>query len=1008
MKQTTLLSTFFFLILNNISLSQNLVLDIEKSNGSGNPRNLTFVNNKLFFVANENNDAHLFSLNLTDRTILNLSKSSFFYEPNFDYNSQFSSLNNILVFNGDSFASGNELWISDGTINGTKLLKDLNPGNADSWPSGFTEINGKILFWAENSTYGRELWSSDGTNHGTEIVKDIIPGSFGISSHTPNHSITTSNGLYYFTFYTTSFGEELWVSDGTNSGTFLIKDIYIGSNSSSISNLYEFQGKVCFNANNGIDGEELWVTDGTAIGTYQIKNINPFGGSSPRNFQSLGDKLLFGAYEPNTGFELYVTDGTTGGTNLIKDITPGSSSYLGSLTKFNDIVLFQAGDGVNGVELWKSDGTNSGTNMIKDINTNSSGIDNLSFPRILEKWRITATSNKAYFTASDGTNGFELWVTDGTENNTQLVQDFNPGSLSSKTAFEIASSNEFVFVNIFENGEGETWSIKDSNPIPQKVNSIGLNSMLKSIYPMGVQNNYFYLVAYHENSGFELYKYDGASISQITDFQTNNFSFQSKPLTFINNRVVFSYGSELYGNELWSIDNSNLNTSLIVDFNKFPNIEMDYSRTFYPPNYTTNFYSNSTSLFRSSTFQNHLYLTNFSQSIYRTDGLNFEKWLDYGINARVSLTQSTENGLFWFEDRDCKFYHFDGTDTNVILDKGPFCSGQDPFVLGENDQYTFFSNCNNSEGCELWRTDGTAIGTHLVKDINPGSSSTRFIGDIPKINNKFIFQATTSQNGLELWTSDGTEIGTQMLFDINPGSSSSYISQFVKLNSNKLLFVTENLTLGRELWITDGTTNGTKNVAEILPGNGYSNIFNLTVLGSFCYFSGYNGSSYNLYKTDGLTIEIIKPNFNVNEMIVFDNKLIFRALMPNSTTDRELWISDGTVEGTKILANINKYGSSSPSNFFIADNNLFFYADDGIHGSEMYFISKCYKGLTNIKEIDGSFQFKSSSFIEGSSQNIISENSNIEYSAQKFVELKNGFETKNGAVFKVNIKGCLD
>ena len=101
---------------------------------------------------------------------------------------------------------------------------------------------------------------------------------------------------------------------------------------------------------------------------------------------------------------------------MVKDIQHGSGgSYLDDLTAFGNTLYFAAYDGTNGDELWKSDGTASGTVMIKDIHSGSSS----SYPTYL-----TAVGNTLYFRADDGTNGAELWKSDGTASGTVMVKEY--------------------------------------------------------------------------------------------------------------------------------------------------------------------------------------------------------------------------------------------------------------------------------------------------------------------------------------------------------------------------------------------------------------------------------------------------------------------------------------------------------------------------------------------------------------------------------------------------------
>ena len=89
---------------------------------------------------------------------------------------------------------------------------------------------------------------------------------------------------------------------------------------------------------------------------------------------------------------------------MIKDIDSGSgSSYPDQFTAVGSTLYFRATDGTNGYELWKSDGTASGTVMVKDINSGSGDSSPSS---------LTAVGNTLYFQADDGTNGYELWKYD--------------------------------------------------------------------------------------------------------------------------------------------------------------------------------------------------------------------------------------------------------------------------------------------------------------------------------------------------------------------------------------------------------------------------------------------------------------------------------------------------------------------------------------------------------------------------------------------------------------------
>ncbi len=259
----------------------------------------------------------------------------------------------VRYFSGnDGGATGAELWKTDGTPAGTVLVKDINPGPANSSPGGFTEFNGAVYFAAFDGVEGRVLWKTDGTAAGTMAV---APGA-GVGS--PGFFTPFNNALY-------------------------------------------------FQANDGIHGAELWKTDGTAAGTVMVMDINPVptSGSSPAFFTVFNGALYFQADDGTHGRELWKTDGTAAGTVMVADINPaGGNSFPSSLTVFNGALYFQASDGVNGSELWKTDGTAAGTVMIELV----------PGPLGSAPSQLIVFGGALYFQASNGVDGTELWRSDGT------------------------------------------------------------------------------------------------------------------------------------------------------------------------------------------------------------------------------------------------------------------------------------------------------------------------------------------------------------------------------------------------------------------------------------------------------------------------------------------------------------------------------------------------------------------------------------------------------------------
>lgn len=362
-------------------------------------------------------------------------------------------LQDKLYINYYSVSVGAEIFESDGTEAGTKLLKDINPGGPDSRPGLLTAFKGKLYFMAQNGTYGRELWVSDGTEAGTQVLKDINPGSPG-SDDSYNYAIVAGTDLFYFWANDGIAGKELWKSDGTEAGTIMVKDINPGAGSGAPTYPFDqylwFGDRLLFVANDGVLGEELWITDGTEAGTKLVRDF--YSGSSPVEIVFYGvlqGKAIFRANDGSSGRELWSTDGTAAGTTLLKDILPGAGgglemSYDAAL--FQNYLFFTADDGVDGRELWITDGTAAGTVLHTSIRTGLSSSSPNGFSLI---------GNTMFFFASNGSAGRELWKYDLTPLNVTLpvplsAAVFPTVSADGRFTVQAASAGESLRVEAFD------------------------------------------------------------------------------------------------------------------------------------------------------------------------------------------------------------------------------------------------------------------------------------------------------------------------------------------------------------------------------------------------------------------------------------------------------------------------------------------------------------------------------------------------------------------------------
>ncbi|MCW3124666.1 MAG: hypothetical protein JWO03_324 [Bacteroidetes bacterium] len=420
----------------------------------------------------------------------------------------FTELNGKTIFQALDSLHGMELWVSDGSTSGTQLLMDILPGPFSSNPINFKVWNGKLYFCAADSVHGRELWVTDGTTTGTHLVVDALPApgystaprdlticnnklyflgwdglytSDGTAAGTIRiknsygDNLVECNGKLIFVGRDASSAEEPWISDGTTSGTFMLKDINPGvGNSSSPTFLTSFNGKVYFVANDYIHGREPWVSDGTAAGTVLLKDIySGIHDSGPIEFTAFKGRLYFNAIDSLHGAELWVTDGTTAGTTLFKDIYANGGGVRGAdptgLYVYNDKMYFNADTLIYGNEPWVTDGTDSGTHLLKDIDNSFTGSD---------PWGFMGYNGKVYFVA-----GTRLWVTDGTRDSTHFITAANAtvNNPLDKYNSDLTVCNGSLFFRANYTSQGsEPYIIRD---FPNSIDNVQFGLPSLKLYP---------------------------------------------------------------------------------------------------------------------------------------------------------------------------------------------------------------------------------------------------------------------------------------------------------------------------------------------------------------------------------------------------------------------------------------------------------------------------------------------------------------------------------------------
>ncbi len=864
-----------------------------------------------------------------------------------------------------------------------ELVLDINDVTNSSNPSRLIDINGIAYFRADDGIAGDELWRSDGTEAGTKLVADIVPGPEGSSVY-PLGALGET-----ILFYARDAANErsLWKTDGTESGTVKLKDIVvIASTARSVDGPGITLGnELFFVARQSDSGQELWKTDGTADGTTLVKDINPgVFGSSPKNLTLVGDELFFIAGDRVHGSELWKTDGTDAGTVLVKDIVPGhigslnvevyeygfySSKYtVPSLVEFNGELYFTPTNSEYGRELWKSDGTEAGTQLVIDVNPGpQSGllgsyyIDQFALVGFVQ---LSTTSESLYFVArTDSDNDPELWMTDGTLTGTQRVPNtpnlLTPG-LYSPGPTQIAATDSELFFFVPTN---------PSNPFQFDLwrtdgTVSGTNALVTlpegdlALLTLATSENIFILTTSYEDylDQIKVWASDGTSSGTVELLESDSFGFGS----VVGNKFFFSERSSLPGQELWSSDGTVTGTQLVADIGSltYPSNPRDFEIVGNQLFFTAERQETPRELWVTdgstagtrpvqdlppgtsgavSDEDNYLtegpggLLFTANDALWRSDGTAAGT---FSLGGRLVSDLTYYQDLLFFTSRDVdKKWHLwvsDGTviGTRELVELDPERMGALRLTVFESSLY--FVNYSG----DVWRTDGTPEGTEKIIEGGFGYIRNGGFNNITLEGDRLFLDRRSETNPRELWISDGTVAGTQFLNDILP----AFNSLIGAINGRYI--ITVDAAVGHEVWVTDGTETGSQMLQELAPRPGNeSSLFKVAVTDDELFYQ----YGKELWKTDGT----VEGTQKVADLIVLGagtsivenghTVLYFPAELVDGTS-RGLWRSDGETAGTFLVDEADVTGPRFERvENFIAFNDALYYARvDPQLGSELF------------------------------------------------------------------------
>lgn len=448
---------------------------------------------------------------------------------------------NLMIAAGQLFFAGGagrdfELWKTDGTPAGTALVKDIYTSAPAGIGAAVRQVNDAAFFVGATSDYGTEPWLTDGTAAGTRCL-DLFPGKEG---SWPLAFVNTQNKLY-FVALAEAKKLKVYSSDGTSDGTgpvseFTTPDWFVKV-------VEKGEGDVFVSAMN-------------AGGTYSLYSLNPltrelvevrdFGrneyNSAYRVTEMVSMNNTIYLLVSGAGTDLWKSDGTNEGTVKVADFFSASRLTVAG----NRLYLVAPVDPLTDEkELYSTDGTSAGTAIVKNINGAGSAMPENLFP----------FHDRLVFTAFDQTSGKEVWITDGKEEGTTILKDINPGPASSVATplFTLHDDGALYFTAHSAAHGSELWKTDGTTEGTAMLKDIVPGAESSKPAALSYTGGKLYFSAYTPEHGYEIWSTDGTAegTSLVVDVLPGPEYSNPTSMVMLNDVLVFAADSESHGRQLW-------------------------------------------------------------------------------------------------------------------------------------------------------------------------------------------------------------------------------------------------------------------------------------------------------------------------------------------------------------------------------------------------------------------------------------------------------------------------
>jgi ELWxxDGT repeat protein len=438
-----------------------------------------------------------------------------------------------------------------------------------------------------------------------------------------------------------------------------------------------------FAADDGVHGAELWRTDGTIAGTQRLTDLAP--GAAPgaaSTYGAAGHAFFMGS--PGAARVLYASDGTSAGTLALPLLTEPATgpSHPSQFAAVGSRVVFVADDGVHGSELWWFDPARPVPSMVTDLWPGASAGAS----------ELASLGSRAVFVGHDADHGIQLWATDGTDRGTTRLDDIVSTGLSDLTA---CAGRVYAL-----DTEGADHVLRSTDGLGPSIVNARVTTML---FPRILRAFPDHLLLYWvDRDGSGLFTLATRPGAQPVRVGPANMDVRRESITLVGDALYFT--------------------------------------TFVPLGLPAH----------------------DPEGLYRSDRMGLARFVHH-FGPDTVFTDHGQTGIVYTRE----IYRLDGDVPTLESTIGP------PWGSGVVALHgvSHFLGGNGASGEGLWRFD---LGGQLARVASVGLETWPAMGAAPiAFADHIVFWGADPEHGAEVWASDGTPGGTHVVRDVAPAGASS-------------------------------------------------------------------------------------------------------------------------------------------------------------------------------------------------------------------------------------------